>query len=239
MRSHVACIGANHAQHAMCRQGLYVDGDEVVESTGLYGGRSSMRRVNPHTGEINVMTTMAANLFGEGCVPWGDEVFQITWKAKIGIVYDSESLSEKRRFSYSTSNTQGWGITHDGTQFLVTDGSANLHFWDPVTLEETRRVTVTDSKGPVKHLNELEYVKGEVLANIWYSDLIARIDPADGRVIGYIDFSGIHPGKTRHEDVLNGIAYNEADDTLWITGKLWTKMFLVRLKDLDPPFPAV
>lgn len=228
-------------------QGLYVDGDTLVESTGLYRGKSSLRRIDPATGEVQQIVHMGSQYFGEGCAPWDGKIIVLTWRERTGFVYNPTDFSVISEFLFTTERNEGWGITHDGTQLLVSDGSSYIFRWNPETFTETSRVEVVDHitnpqhPAAVRSLNELEYVKGELLANIWYNDRVVRINPSTGHVIGYIDFSHLHPTKTQSEDVLNGLAYDASDNTLWVTGKKWHKMFRVRLDEagLDPPFPAV
>lgn len=208
-------------------QGLVFEDGKFLEGTGLYG-RSSLRRVTLETGEVLQIHELADQYFGEGIALFDDRIIQLTWKGGSGFVYDAESFERLGEFSYST---EGWGITHDGERLIMSDGSSNLYFWDPETFEEIGRVSVFDANGPVRRLNELEHIQGEVYANVWQTDTIARIDPATGRVTGWIDLTGLLPAEDRTQlvDVLNGIAYDAAGERLFVTGKLWPKVFEIGL----------
>ena len=208
-------------------QGLvYLDGI-LYEGTGL-NGRSSLRQVDLETGEVLQMVELEEQYFGEGIVIWEDRIIQLTWQNNQGFVYDRESFTLLDTFSYPT---EGWGITHDGQLLIMSDGTSNLYFWDPETLAETGRITVQDATGPIVRLNELEYINGEVWANIWQTNHIAVIDPATGWVNGWLDMSGLLDGVeiTSPIDVLNGIAHDPATGRIWITGKLWPKIFEIEL----------
>jgi glutaminyl-peptide cyclotransferase len=209
-------------------QGLqYLDG-ALYEGTGL-NGRSSIRRVNLDTGDVLQRRDIAAEYFGEGITVWKDELFQLTWQSGVAFVYDKATFAPKRRYTYTG---EGWGLTHDGTSLVMSDGTEFLRFLDPATFKERRRVRVTAAGSPVKNLNELEYVKGEILANIWTNetDVIARINPSTGAVTGWVDLNGLLTARERVAvDVLNGIAYDAAADRLFVTGKLWPRIFEIRL----------
>jgi glutamine cyclotransferase len=207
-------------------QGLeYVDG-VLYESTGLHG-RSSIRRVNLETGAVLQKREIPREHFGEGITLFKSELFQLTWQSGIGFVYDRSTFTPRRSFKYAG---EGWGLTHNDRQLIMSDGTEFLRFLDPATFAEQRRVRVTGLGLPVKNLNELEYVKGEVFANVWMTDFIARIDPASGRVSAYIDLRGLMPARDVHPDaVLNGIAYDAAGDRLFVTGKLWPRLFEITL----------
>jgi glutamine cyclotransferase len=153
---------------------------------------------------------------------FGDAIYQLTWQSGVGFVYDKASFAFRRAWSYPT---EGWGLTHDGSRLIMSDGTSTLHFLDPETLEEIGRVDVYDENGPVTHLNE-------IYANVWTTDRIARIDPGTGQVLGWIDLSGLlgPEDRTQRVDVLNGIAYDAERDRLFVTGKLWPKLFEIRLK---------
>ena len=208
-------------------QGLLFDEGQLYESTGLYGG-SSIRRVDLTTGAVLSMTTIPAEYFGEGISIVNDTLYQLTWQEQTGFVYDKKSFALEGRFTYPT---EGWGMTFDGEHLIMSDGTARLYFWDPATLATVGTVDVYDDKGPVVRLNELEFIQGEIFANIWQTDLIARIDPATGAVVGWIDLTGLLPAadRTPTTDVLNGIAYLPAGDRLFVTGKNWPKLFEIRL----------
>lgn len=207
-------------------QGLIFRNGFFYEGTGL-ARRSSLRKVKVETGEVVQNKALPDEYFGEGITDWKGSLVQITWQSQIGFVYDLQSFERTRTFAYTG---EGWGLTHDGARLIMSDGSAQLRFLDPATLKETGRLTVRDAGGPVERLNELEYVKGEIYANIWQTDRIARISPKDGRVTGWIDLSGLLPPAERGgTDVLNGIAYDAAGDRLFVTGKLWPRVFEIKL----------
>jgi glutamine cyclotransferase len=171
---------------------------------------------------------LTENLFGEGIAVYQGKIIQLTWRENLGLVYDRESFAVLEVFSYPT---EGWGLTHDGKHLIMSDGSSTLTFLDPETFAPVRRIEVTSSRGPVENLNELEYIKGEIYANIWLTDYIVRIDPQTGRVTGWIDLSGLLPPDTVRGavDVLNGIAYDYKQDRIFVTGKLWPFVFEIQL----------
>lgn len=207
-------------------QGLFVRNGFFYEGTGMTG-QSGIRKVKIETGEVLQAKPLAAHYFGEGITEWKGSIIQLTWTHGIGFVYDADSFAQTKTFTY---NGEGWGLTHDGTRLIMSDGTAQLRFLDPATLKETGRVTVRDPRGPVEKLNELEFVKGEIFANVWGTDRIARISPADGRVTGWIDLGGLLPPAERaNTDVLNGIAYDAAADRLFVTGKWWPRVFEITL----------
>ena len=207
-------------------QGIIFRDGVFYEGTGL-NGRSGIRKVKVETGEVLQMKALPQEYFGEGITDWKGQIVQITWQSEAGFVYDMKTFEQTKRWSYSG---EGWGLTHDATRIIMSDGSAQLRFLDPATLKETGRITVRDANGPVERLNELEYVKGEIFANVWQTERIARISPKDGRVTGWIDLSGLlSPADRAGTDVLNGIAYDAAGDRLFVTGKLWPRIFEIRL----------
>jgi glutamine cyclotransferase len=207
-------------------QGLqFVDG-VLYEGTGL-NGRSSIRKVKLETGEVLQKRDVPAQHFGEGIAVWKNDLIELTWQSQVALVYDRETFQQRRTFTYSG---EGWGLTHDGVNLIMSDGTDYLRFLDPATFEVRRRARVMVGDTPLRNLNELEYVKGEVLANIWTTDYIARIAPATGKVLGYIDLRGLLTASERPSDgVLNGIAYDAQRDRLFVTGKLWPKLFEIRL----------
>jgi glutamine cyclotransferase len=209
-------------------QGLiYIDG-HLYESTGLKG-KSSLRMVNLTTGDVLQKYTVPAEYFAEGLTDWDNTLIQLTWESHKAFVYDRFSFSLQRTFSYSG---EGWGLTHDGTELILSDGTSYLRFLDPKSFRETRRIHVTDENGrAVDKLNELEYIHGEIYANIWESDRIVRISPVTGKILGWLDLSGILDKRELHDPdaVLNGIAYDAAEDRLFVTGKLWPKLFEIRI----------
>jgi len=208
-------------------QGLVYDDGRFYESTGRLGA-SSVRRVHVGTGVVLQKKDLEDEHFGEGLALVGDHLIQLTWTSQIGFVHDRATLEPVGEFSYPG---EGWGLAYDGAELVMSDGTAELRFLDPATFAETRRVTVVDTNGPVTLLNELEYVEGEVWANIWQTDRIARISPETGDVIGYINLEGLldHWAWSRfwplHTDVLNGIAYDDETDRVFVTGKLWPVLF--------------
>jgi glutamine cyclotransferase len=208
-------------------QGLFYLNGFLYESTGLEG-QSSIRKVRPETGEVIQKHDIPEAYFGEGIVNWNDSLLELTWTTQVGFVYDLASFTLQREFRYPG---EGWGLTQDGKRIIMSDGSAQLRFWDPRTLLETGRITVTADGAPVDRLNELEWVQGEIYANVWESDRIARIDPASGKVTGWIDCKGLLSAadRTGREDVLNGIAYDAKGGRLFVTGKKWPKLFEIRL----------
>lgn len=208
-------------------QGLEYVGGFLYEGTGLHG-RSSIRKVKLETGEVVQRRDISPEYFGEGITIWKSMLIELTWQSHVGFVYDRASFNPARTFSYTG---EGWGLTHDDASLIMSDGTASLRFLDPTTFAEKRRVQVTDGGAPVVRLNELEYVKGEVLANVWQTDHIARIAPESGRVLGWIDLHGLLPaGEASPDGVLNGIAYDAARDRLFVTGKLWPKLFEIRIR---------
>lgn len=207
-------------------QGLVFDQGELYESTGLEG-KSSIRRVDLATGKVLQIKDLDDRYFGEGMTLWQDRLIQLTWISKTGLVYDQKTFNQVATFSYPT---EGWGITHNHQELIMSDGSDTLYFLDPDTFEETKRIQVKDQNLPVDKLNELEFVQGEIWANVWLSDRLARIDPETGTVKGWIDLTGlIDPAATPTQDaVLNGIAYDAESDRLFVTGKLWPKLFEIK-----------
>lgn len=212
-------------------QGLVFDSGFLYEGTGL-PGQSTLRRVELETGTVLKSRALSAQHFGEGVTVCGDRIIQLTWRSQVGFVYDEDSFELWREFTYPT---EGWGITYDGQRLIMSDGSSRLYFLDPENFQVTGSIEVTDNGQPVSGLNELEYVRGEIYANVWPTDRIVRIAPETGRVTGWIELAGLLPPEDRTEpvDVLNGIAYDAGNDRLFATGKLWPKLFeieLVRLK---------
>ena len=205
---------------------LYLDG-VLYEGTGLEE-QSSIRKVKLETGEVLQKRDLPGQYFGEGIVVWKDRLLELTWQAGKGFIYDLATFAPKSEFPYPG---EGWGLTTDGKRIIMSDGSADLRFWDPETLKETGRITVTEDGRPLAELNELEWVKGEIYANVWKTERIVRIDPATGKVTGTIDCRGLlTPADINDQvDVLNGIAYDAKGDRLFITGKRWPKLFEIKL----------
>ncbi|MBV8603586.1 MAG: glutaminyl-peptide cyclotransferase [Pelomonas sp.] len=210
-------------------EGLFWRDGYLYESTGLEGA-SSLRKVELQTGRVVQGVRLPDSVFGEGIVDWGDKIVGLTWKNQVGYVVDLKDFAFKSRFDYSG---EGWGITRNDRELIQSDGTSALRFIDPNTLHETHRVEVTAEGQPVTQINELEWVDGEVYANIWQTDRIARIDPRTGHVLGWIDLAGLLPEAERKAagqvDVLNGIAYDAAKKRLFVTGKLWPKLYEIKL----------
>lgn len=223
-----------HDRTAFTEGLFYLDGF-LYESTGIEGA-SSVRKVRLETGEVVQRHDLPSAYFGEGIIHWKDRLIQLTYKTEVGFVYNLSTFETERRFEYPG---EGWAMTQDGKNIFMSDGTAQIRIWDPQTLQELRRITVTDQGQPVPNVNELEWVKGEIYANIWETDRIARIDPATGRVVGWIDLAGLLNPNERiagpeGTDVLNGIAYDAKGNRLFVTGKRWPKLFEIRLVRRSP-----
>ncbi|HLJ89664.1 MAG TPA: glutaminyl-peptide cyclotransferase [Candidatus Angelobacter sp.] len=208
-------------------QGLVFRDGFLYEGTGL-NGRSSLRKVRLETGEVLRRVDLQPEFFGEGIAVLKDQVVQLTWQSHVGFVYKLDDFSLVRKFSYPG---EGWGLTNNEREVFLSDGTPQIRVLDPVTLKEKRRITVRDGDTPVTQLNELEFVEGQLFANIWQTNRIARISPISGKVVGWIDLTGLLGPMYRLEDgaVLNGIAYDPATKRLFVTGKLWPKIFEIRL----------
>jgi glutamine cyclotransferase len=220
-----------HDPHAFTQGLVYADG-QLYESTGLYG-QSSLRMVDLETGRALQILPVASKYFAEGLTAWGSTLIQLTWQEHTALAYDRFSFRVLRTLTYTG---EGWGLTEDGRNLILSDGTAHLRFLDPSTFRELRTITVKDHGKRVTELNELEYIHGEIYANIWHSDRIARIAPATGTVLGWIDLTGLLPAAEHStpEAVLNGIAYDAAHDRLFVTGKLWPRLYEVKVV-LAPP----
>ena len=208
-------------------QGLIFRDGILWESTGQYGS-SSLRKVELKTGKVIKQISVPAKYFAEGMTVFHNKVFQLTWQEHKGFIYDPETFEKQGEFDYAG---EGWGLTHDGHSLIMSDGTNQIRFLDPTTLKTTRTISVFDAGEPVSQLNELEYIDGEIYANIWQSDRIVRLDPKSGKILGWIDMTGLLKTKDRtgEEDVLNGIAYDEAGKRLFVTGKMWPKLFEVEI----------
>ena len=208
-------------------QGLIFRNGFLFESTGRYG-RSTLRKVELKTGRVVQQQRLDPAYFAEGLAEWNGQLVQLTWRSQIAFLYDLVSFARRRTFTYSG---EGWGLTHNDQGFILSDGTENLRFLDPNTFRETRRVAVSDGGTPVKDLNELEYIRGEIYANVWHTDRIARISPQSGRVTGWIDLKGLlsTPYRLDAEAVLNGIAYDADANRLFVTGKLWPSLFEIEV----------
>jgi glutamine cyclotransferase len=214
-----------HDPHAFT-EGLFLRDGFLYESTGLEGA-SAIRKTVLETGAVENERSISSQYFGEGIVDWGDKLIELTWKNQIGFVYGLDDFEMRGEFHYAG---EGWALTRDDKRLYMSDGTSRIRFLDPETLKEIGGVTVTDQGKPVDQLNELEWVKGEIYANIWQTDRIARIDPATGHVTGWIDLTGLLPiAESAGADVLNGIAYDAKTDRLIVTGKLWPKLYEIRL----------
>jgi glutaminyl-peptide cyclotransferase len=208
-------------------EGLVYENGFLYEGTGL-NGQSALRKVDLETGQIEQTHAIPDIYFGEGVTIYGNRIIQLTWQSHIGFVYDKASFQPLSDFHYST---EGWGITHDDHRLIMSDGTATLHFLDPETFQEVGTINVYDDNGPVIKLNELEYIHGEIYANVWQTDRIVRISPQTGQVLGWIDLTGLLSQDDRQPpvDVLNGIAYDAQHDRLFVTGKLWPKLFEIKI----------
>jgi glutamine cyclotransferase len=223
-----------HDPHAFTQGLVFIDG-RLYESTGL-NGQSSLRMVDLETGHVLQEQPVDKKHFAEGLTTWGSTLVQLTWESHLGFVYDRFSFRLLRTFSYTG---EGWGLTQDGKSLILSDGTNMLRFFDPATFREVRHISVRDKGKPVTELNELEFVHGEVYANVWHSDRIARISPSTGNVLGWIDLNGLLPAAEHSspEAVLNGIAFDSAHNRLFVTGKLWPKLFEIEV--VSKPAKAV
>jgi len=208
-------------------QGLEFHGGFLYESTGL-NGRSFLRKVRLETGEVVQQVDLAPEFFGEGITLLHDEIYRLTWQSQVGFVYGARDFRLLRRFSYAG---EGWGLTNNGREIFMSDGTAELRVIEAGTFKEKRRLKVHDGARPIEQLNELEFVEGEIYANVWQTDRIARISPATGDVVGWIDLAGLLSPVYKVEPgaVLNGIAYDAVQKRLFVTGKLWPNLFEIRL----------
>jgi len=215
-----------HDPQAFTQGLVYVDG-HLYESTGI-NGQSSLRMVDLESGRVLQEQLVDSKYFAEGLTDWGSTLVQLTWETHVGLVYDRFSFRLLRTFSYTG---EGWGLTHDAKSLILSDGTPTLRFLDPATFKEMRRLTVTDHGKLVRDINELEYIDGQVYANIWHSDRIARISPRTGKVLGWIDLKGLLPESERSspEAVLNGIAWDAQHRRLFVTGKQWPKLFEIEV----------
>ncbi|HEV2134590.1 MAG TPA: glutaminyl-peptide cyclotransferase [Terracidiphilus sp.] len=217
-----------HDSQAFTQGIIYLNG-HLYESTGIEG-RSSLREEDLETGRILKYQALSSRYFGEGLTNWGNELIQLTWQSHTALVYDLNTFRFLRTFHYPW---EGWGLTQDGKNLILSDGSSTLHFLDPNTFKQVRSIKVTDHGKPVHQLNELEYIHGQIYSNVWYSNRIAIISPANGDVLRWIDLTGILPPGSISDPtsgaVLNGIAYDSVHDRLFVTGKLWPKIFEIKL----------
>ena len=207
-------------------QGLLFDDGFLFESTGLYG-HSSLRR-STLSGEEPIIRYLPKHFFAEGITIWEDKIFQLTWKSRTGLIWQKDSLTLLGTFIY---HSEGWGITHDDQWLIMSDGTATLSFIDPDLLTLHHRILVSDGNLPLHNLNELEFINGEIWANIWRDNRIARIDPESGKILGWIDFSKLveSVAPTGHDNVLNGIAYDKENNRIFVTGKRWPQIFEIKV----------
>lgn len=215
-----------HDPQAFTQGLIYLDG-HLYESTGL-NGQSSLREEDLQTGQVIREVNVPSRYFAEGLTNWGSTLIQLTWKAHVAFVYDRATFQLLKTFHYPW---EGWGLTQDGKHLILSDGSDTLHFLDPNTFQQVRSVRVTADGHPVDQLNELEYIHGEIYANVWMTDKIARISPQTGKVLAWINLSGLLPSiEVRGRDaVLNGIAYDSTHNRLFVTGKLWPRLFQIQV----------
>ena len=208
-------------------QGLVYEDGFLYEGTGLFG-RSSLRKVELETGNVLQRCDLPAEFFGEGVTIYGDNIIQLTLQSNVGFVYNKETFELLREFSYPT---EGWGITHDGEHLIMSDGTPMLYFLNPETFAQVHRMMVFENDVPVWGLNELEYIEGQIYANVWPTERIARIAPQTGQVIGWIEMEGLLTSQDHGEevDVFNGIAYDPTNRRLFVTGKCWPKLFEIKL----------
>jgi len=207
-------------------QGLIIHNGKMYEGTGQYG-QSTVRQVDLSTGTIERRAELRYEHFGEGITAFNGELYQLTWKSGLGFVYALDTLTLLRTFRI---NGEGWGLTHDESGLIMSNGTSQLMFLDPKTFEIIHRLTVIDDGQPVGQLNELEFIHDEIWANIWFEERIARISPSTGEVLGWVDLSGLHPPSQRgYDDVLNGIAFDADSDRIFVTGKNWPRLFEIEV----------
>lgn len=224
----------NHWPHdpSAFTEGLIYDGGTLYESTGL-NGASTLRKVDLQTGQVTASLALAPEYFGEGMTLFDGKLIQLTWQSHTGFVYDLACFCQVGSFTY---DGEGWGLTHDDHTLIMSDGTEHIRFLDPQTFAVVRTITVSNHGVPLANLNELEYINGEIYANVWQTDQIVRIDPASGAILGWIDLTGLLPNAERGPavDVLNGIAYDAATDRLFVTGKNWPELFQIALVPQRP-----
>ncbi|HXS37740.1 MAG TPA: glutaminyl-peptide cyclotransferase [Flavipsychrobacter sp.] len=216
-------------------EGLQYLNGNLYESTGQYGA-SELRKTDLKTGKILQIKKLDAKYFGEGLTVLSGKIYQLTYREGIGFVYDLNTFKQEGTFAFNTQ--EGWGMTNDGTDLIFDDGTNVLHYIDPNTFKEVKRVNVTDEHGPVNNINELEYIKGLIYANVWEQDILLKIDPATGNVVGRADMSDLRQkagiaarsNNPAAPEAMNGIAYDSLNDRLFITGKYWPKVFEMELQ---------
>lgn len=209
-------------------EGLLIQDGQLYESTGMEG-TSWVRKVDLKTGAVQQQYDVDKQYFGEGIVVWDDRIITLTWRGQKGFILDRATLAPKGEWTYGG---EGWSLTRDDKQIFMSDGTSQIRKLDPVTLQETGRIDVKLNGRPIDQINELEFIKGEIWANIFQTDRIVRIDPATGNVVGVVYLGGIMPLEERRKvDVLNGIAYDKAADKIYVTGKYWPNLYEIRIKD--------
>ena len=212
-------------------EGLTYYGGFLYEGTGIEG-RSGFRKVDMETGKILRKKDIESEYYGEGLTVFGGSIFELTWQSHVGFVYDANTFELVRKFNYPG---EGWGLTSDETEIFMSDGSSKIRCLDPVTLQETRRIDVHYGPSPIRNINELEYIDGEIYANLWITNNIVRISPRDGHVTGWIDLTGLLPQTDRPHDreaVLNGIAWDATGRRMFVTGKMWPRLFEIQLDEV-------
>ena len=227
-RYRVEVVASYPHDPAAYTQGLFFMNGFLYESTGLKG-KSSLRKVKLETGEVLQKLELAPEIFAEGIAPFDDRIIALTWRSQLGFVFDAKTFKERKRFTYAG---EGWGLTTDGKRLIMSDGTDELRFLSPKTLKETGRLRVTHKGKPLEGINELEWVGGEVWANVWLTDYIVRINPNSGDVVGVIDAKALRTvlgAKRGADDVLNGIAWDAERRRILVTGKNWPKVFEIRL----------
>lgn len=215
-----------HDRNAFTQGLVFADG-RLYEGTGQRG-ESALRLLDLESGELLKRKNLDSRYFGEGITILGDKIYQLTWQSHVGFVYDRDSFTQVASFYLPG---EGWGITHDGEHLIVSDGSSYLRFLDVETLTEVKRIQVSDEFGAVRYINELEFINGEVWGNIWYQDYLVRIDPQSGKVNSRIDLSGLHNDRRTRDEVLNGIAWDADNERLFVTGKLWPRIYEIEVAD--------
>ncbi len=213
-----------HDRGAFTQGLVYNDHGTLYESTGL-NGRSSLREVDLQTGNVRRRIDVAEQYFAEGLTELDGKLYQLTWQHQRGFVYDAATFAKTREFTYAG---EGWGLTDDGHSLIMSDGTNAIRFLDPETFAVRRTIRVMRGGQPLRNINELEYIDGQIYANVWLTDYIARIDPASGFLTGWIDMRGLLPPDGGNADVLNGIAWDAASGRIFVTGKLWPRLFEVR-----------
>ena len=207
-------------------EGLVYESGFLYESTGRIN-ESTLRKVDLQTGEILKLHKLDGNYFGEGITLYNDKIFQLTWKSNVGFIYDKDTFNLINKFYY---NTEGWGITHNDEHLIMSDGTDEIYFLNPQNFKKVYSIKVHDEFRPIKKLNELEFIKGEIYANVWKCDKIARICPHSGKITGWIELKGLlSPKECKRAGTLNGITYDKKNNRTFVTGKMWPKIFEIKL----------